>query len=711
MRILSMTATFGKLEHKTLTLEPGLNIVEAPNEWGKSTWCAFLTAMLYGVDTRAKSTRAALADKERYAPWSGSPMSGRMEIEWNGRHVTIERHTKGRIPMGEFRAYETESGLPVPELTGVNCGEILLGVERSVFLRAGFIRLSDLPVTQDEALRSRLNALVTTGDESGDAERLARGLKELKNKCRYNRTGLIPQTESERAALEEKLRTLTALEEQRGKLESRLAQVNDWIAALENHRDALEYADAQINAGRVLQAREELGRARERLTAAETLCSGLPDREEAEWAVKKLSELKQNQLDLQMEAQMIPEPQPAPEPPTVFRGMNGSEAMETARADAEEYRTLVKKNPAMLILGLLLCAAAAAAFVLAFVLKYLIPGLICAGVVLVLAVAGLLINRSRSKKAAALAEVYGSDAPEEWIAEADAYDAALKAAQADRQRYLALRGDLDQRLRQLREKIRRCTHNRELEESLTLWRDALAAWEEWADAHREHRRAENLLHTLESLAKPLKKPVLPDAMTYTDTETARLLSDALSERQQLSSRISQYRGRLEAMPTRMELTERLERLNRRLRELEDMYAALTIAQQALSDAAAELQRRFAPHIAKRARELMEEMTAGRYRRLSLGEDLALRAGAEEEDTLRELLWRSDGTVDQLYLALRLAVAEVLTMDAPLILDDALVRFDDERLRAAMAILSREAQHKQVILFTCQSREKKLQGEA
>ena len=34
MKILSMTATFGKLEHQTLKLDPGLNIIHAPNEWG-----------------------------------------------------------------------------------------------------------------------------------------------------------------------------------------------------------------------------------------------------------------------------------------------------------------------------------------------------------------------------------------------------------------------------------------------------------------------------------------------------------------------------------------------------------------------------------------------------------------------------------------------------------------------------------------------------
>ena len=113
MKIYTMTATFGKLEHKTLTLQPGLNIIEAPNEWGKSTWCAFLVTMLYGLDTREKTTKTALAMKERYAPWSGAPMSGRIDLNWNGRDITIERSSKARMPMGIFRAYETESGIEI----------------------------------------------------------------------------------------------------------------------------------------------------------------------------------------------------------------------------------------------------------------------------------------------------------------------------------------------------------------------------------------------------------------------------------------------------------------------------------------------------------------------------------------------------------------------------------------------------------------------
>ena len=246
MKIHSMTATFGKLENQTLTLQPGLNILQAPNEWGKSTWCAFLAVMLYGLDTREKTTKNNLAVKERYAPWSGAPMAGRIDLEWNGQDISIERWSKGRTPMGEFRAYETASGLAVPELTASNCGQTLLGVERSVFLRAGYLRLTDLPVTEDEPLRRRLNALVTTGDDSGEADLLAQKLKDLKNKCRSNRAnGLIPQAEMEKAALEDKLADLRAARAQQIATQQRQKELEAQIAGLENHKKATQPVSRQ----------------------------------------------------------------------------------------------------------------------------------------------------------------------------------------------------------------------------------------------------------------------------------------------------------------------------------------------------------------------------------------------------------------------------------------------------------------------------------
>ena len=56
-----MTATFGKLQGRSLELGDGLNIIEAPNETGKSTWCAFLLSILYGVNSRERDRTGVLS--------------------------------------------------------------------------------------------------------------------------------------------------------------------------------------------------------------------------------------------------------------------------------------------------------------------------------------------------------------------------------------------------------------------------------------------------------------------------------------------------------------------------------------------------------------------------------------------------------------------------------------------------------------------------
>jgi len=702
MRIYKMTATFGKLNHETLTLEPGLNVIQAPNEWVKSTWCAFLLAMLYGLDTRAKTTKSTLADKERYAPWSGSPMEGRIELNWQGRDITIERKTKRRVPLGEFRAYETQTGIDIPELTAANCGEELLGVERSVFLRSGFIRFNDLPVTQDEALRRRLNALVTTGDESSTGDKLAGALRDLKNRCRYHKSGLLPQAEAERDELEGKIRELEAYALQSESLNTRLGQVKQRLVELENHKVALQYQAAQADAEQVARVEQARNEARLHLEAAKEKCADLPPREQTDWALKELRKLEQQWLDLQMEAHMAPK---SPEPvavPAQFPGMSGEEAITRAAADSARYEKLKKVNWLLPVLaGALMLAGGVLA------IWSLAAGLILAGIGGAALIALLAKMAANSRKAGEIAENYGSEDPESWLLLAKSYSEDCRDYEQAQSRYLNSQAELDGRMGLLRQKIAKVTHDRGLESCRRDWEGVAAAWEELTAASREQQRWEQQLQVLRAMAKTSEKPAFPDVLRYTEAETARLLSDALAEQHMLQNRLGQYQGRMEQLGRRETLLSQLERVNGRIAQLEQSYAALTLAQETLTEASAQLQRRFAPRIASRAQELMAAFTGGRYDRLTLGEDLSVRAGTGGEATTREAMWRSDGTVDQLYLALRLAVAEVLTPEAPLILDDALVRFDDARTKAALEVLRSVGENRQIILFTCHEREQNM----
>ena len=703
MKIYTMTATFGKLEHEVLELKPGLNIIEAPNEWGKSTWCAFLVAMLYGLDTRAKTTKTALADKERYAPWSRKPMAGRIDLHWNGRDITIERSTKGRVPMGVFRAYETASGLEIPELTAANCGVMLLGVEQSVFRRAGFIRQSDMPVTQDEALRRRLNDLVTTGDETGDGDRLAKELKELKNKCRYNRTGLLPQAEAEEKQLEEKIADWDSMDAQSRTLKQRIGEEKSWLRALENHKAALDCAAAEADAVRVAEARDNRDKAEAVFAEAEAACAGLPSREAAQQKVLELQQFQHQWNALQEALQQLPQVTQPPRPPHPFR----AEAPETQGAmlemDIRQYGELQGKGWWMI---LLLAAAVLGAGVFLAVLRQFLFGGLCLLLAVLLMIAGLWKRHSRNRKKTALEEKYGSAEPEQWRRSWAEYLQCYARFEEETRESRKQEASLEERKNALENQWLVLCEDKTPQEALEFWQQAVQCWERYAAAQRELSHAQRYLTAVQAMAKTAVAPAAEDTLVYSMEDTIRMMADSRAEHQRLVNRLGQYQGRMEALGDRDTLCFRLQEVQQRIEKLEKLYRAVDLGLETLAKARQELQRRFAPRISKRAQELLGQMTGGRYDRLSLSEDLSLLAGAEQEETLHDAIWRSDGTVDQLYFALRLAVAEELTPEAPLILDDAFIRFDDTRLQAAMEILKQEAAEKQVILFSCQSREKK-----
>ncbi len=706
MRIYSMTATFGKLEHDTLTLDPGLNIIHAPNEWGKSTWCAFLIAMLYGIETRVHTTKAAIADKERYAPWSGSPMSGRIDLCWNGRDITVERRTKGRSIFGEFKAYETDTGLPVQELTASNCGQVLLGVEKSVFTRSGFLRLSDLPLTQDESLRRRLNALVTTGDESGTADMLAQKLKDLKNRCRLNRsTGLLPQLEAQRSALDAKLRELQDQQLQSARLKERLAQLETRHSQLMNHQAALDHAANRTHAQKLAAAEEAQTAAQQQLLGLMDACAGDPAPDILQQQLSRLQYLREAREAVHMDSQLLAPAPRAPDIPENFRGVSEADAVRYAETDTRVYnqcQKLLHRHTLVIIAAVLAVLGAGALFIPNWIARAagiaaILAGLICLG--------SYFAERRRSHLTAhVLQQRYAPVPPECWVDTAREYALAQQTYTQESELYAQRQSQLRSRMDDVNSQIDALTHGVPLAQCEQSWKAAQERQRALFDAKREHHRCADLVQTLRSSHKDAPPPTMPDTLTYSQADTARLLSDCALEQRQLQLQLGNCQGRMEALGQEAALKQQLEAVEQRIGSLEQTYAALELAQSTLAKASAELQRRFAPRIAKRAQALLSKLTQGRYDRLTLDEDLSVQAGTQDEDTLHSALWRSEGTVDQLYLAVRLAVAEELTPDAPLVLDDALVRFDDTRLACALDILNDAAASKQVILFTCQKRE-------
>ena len=490
----------------------------------------------------------------------------------------------------------------------------------------------------------------------------------------------------------------------------RMEELRLRLGLLENHEKALEYAAGEENNRRIAAAQaaaEEAARVEEQLCAQ---CATLPDGHTAQEKMERLQLLQQHQHDARMEAQMLPQPPSMPNDPYFSYGVSGAKVLDQVHTDIADYRgcVAVEKMPlTLLIFG----AAAAMLGALLMILKLLIPG----AMVLAAGIAVLILHsiRSGKQKAAALSRIakaeairarYGGGDPDDWLANARAYDRSWTEYESRLSQYQQSRQQLEHRLAQLDAAVNDATAGQSMLAAMEYWKKVSALNERHREAKKELQRAMSYAEDLSAMAKPVEKPEFEDVLTYSPVETRRMMEENRLEQQRLQQSVDQLRGRMDALGEEAVLRRQLEQVNGRIGRLTETYAALELAQETLAAATAQLQRRFAPRITSEAQNILHRMTGGRYDRLTLSQDMSLSAATGEETVLRAAQRRSEGTVDQIYLALRLAVSKELTPDTPLVLDDALVRFDDVRHAAAMEILKEEALDRQIILFTCQSRE-------
>ena len=152
-----------------------------------------------------------------------------------------------------------------------------------------------------------------------------------------------------------------------------------------------------------------------------------------------------------------------------------------------------------------------------------------------------------------------------------------------------------------------------------------------------------------------------------------------------------------------QLTE-LDEVSEDYREYDRKRRALQLAMDQLNNLSAKLQQQLKTVLDGKASEILEYITDGKYTRLFIEENLHMSVMAEGRKVPMEQLSR--GTIEQIYLVLRLAAGELLfEEDYPVILDDTFAYYDENRLKKVMQWLS--IHKKQVLIFTCQKREKQL----
>ena len=152
----------------------------------------------------------------------------------------------------------------------------------------------------------------------------------------------------------------------------------------------------------------------------------------------------------------------------------------------------------------------------------------------------------------------------------------------------------------------------------------------------------------------------------------------------------------------------LDEVSVRFKECEMKKQAVQLAAERLEALSEEMRGYLKRDLNEKASAILCEITNGKYERIAADEQLHISLLTKEKKI--ELSQVSRGTVEQIYLALRLAVAELLCEEEmPVILDDTFAYYDEERMEQTLRWLKNHK--KQVLIFTCQTREEQVMEKA
>lgn len=608
---------FGKFNHKSLPLEPGLNIIYGENEAGKTTLHTFIRGMLFGIEKqRGKASGKDLYSK--YEPWDNpSNYQGMMRIENDGVTYRIERNFSRQYK--SFKVINEDAGV---ELSAEEIDDLFMGLDESCYYNT--ISISQLGSVTDKELEVILK----------------------------NYAANLGATKSMEINIKEAFADLDA---QKKKIiqDNKIGEEETLQKSLENAQEQLELSEREQQAiiASVEQKRETAARFSERKKELSALDK--KRLEELEKHNSRKDKLYQDVMNYTAEVEKntatldkIKEHKAELERQLLEKGVDSSETMENL------YDKVINRSnmPITFILMALALIGAAVGFAigniefLAFKEYWMKPAAcLCGAVVcLLLAVIRYSINKKRKKK-------------------------KLEA------------------LKELR---------------LVLDKLEAAKHEELYTQRQLDSKKEALNNTQEQILKEEEREI--DAEDYSEDikeieEKERELNDVISKArwalEQKKENDIQTEKHIE------ELQERLERIRNARIEIE----AIEEAKRNIEDIANEIRNSFGKKLNERASYYMGQITNGKYDRLTIDERLNISINSRKALISASRL--SKGTIEQVYMALRLAAADIIfdKDKKPILLDDAFVMYDNKRMGNTLKFMSENME--QVILFSCHTREK------
>ena len=752
-------SAFGGLKDTTLELGDGLNVIFGENEQGKTTVMSFIRAMFYGTGKKTQSLENSL--RVKYTPLDGSPMGGRIWFEQNGKEYCLERIFNKSDSTDKTTLTDLTTGEKTPVTNEI--GSRIFGIGGEAFRKSFFIsgeRNSEVDEVANGDLNARLSAVALTGSEDTSFQKIEKRITTAKEKVlsRTERAGTLAVLRKQRSELEElyeKAKTdakrkfeLNSLigetEEKIGELSKKARAIKRLLSKKEDIKNAeklKEYLDCkekldELNAdlmtpggsiidaafiskirfckAKLLPKTELIDRLKgelEGLEEAEKMAGSLS----VEEAQKKYDELKEDVVSFENEKAKIEN-----------EIAENEKKLDTANQNATQAEKV--KKPLNLLLLTIGIAMIAGGILCGLVLVKAYYAIAAVGVIAAISAfllrpvdkaAAIKIKTeiAEIKEGIAALKTKDSEISSKIVsktAEINSLVAVLTADKTVREKRLsdiaAKRAEIEEET--LKEKELFTEYEKALD-GIDDSEENLETTEKKAEQQKNLKLRLNYLSkdlggiSYDEAREKLKTADSGEDFSNIDFERAEEEFERLSNRILEENRLktgydtelkTSFRDSLQPEIIEREIKE----LDEKIAAFEDFVDGCEICLQVLSESFSNIRKGYGSELNERTLENFKRLTDGKYKTVSV--DRSLRMEVERADSfgMFETGYLSTGTEDQAFLALRLAMCEMMgdKESHPVFLDDALSNYDDRRTAVAVRFLKDYSERSQVILFTC-----------
>lgn len=689
---------YGNLENKEINLDKKINIIHGANESGKSTMLSYIVNSFYGI-SKTKDGKD-ISDYDKYKPWNNNEFSGRISYELdNGEQYEVFRDFNKKNPKiynnnleditDKFEIDKKEGSKFFLEQTGIDKQMYT----STVVSMQEEVRLDD---KNQNMLIQKIANLAGTGEDNVSYKK---ALTKLQNKIRdeigTNKTSQKPINilNNQIEEINKKIEEIKPNINKKYEIDNQKDLINENLKNLEIKKEILE----EINK----KKQNKLDYLKEKNIKE---ISKKDNEEHIEKLKKEANTVKEEQMKVEKTVNDLNKKleEKKVEQSRIEQELN----TENEQTENIENSKNIKSSKNTIYIIFLIVFIALGILGIALFKNYLVTivlGILALIDIILLITKKIKVNRiikeenklSETKKKEHIRDL--EEEKEYILKEIDKISKELKEEESN-QKEIASKNSMLQGQIILLEKT-----NTSLENELNSIKEKLEKLqsnneEELLAQYNGKMDREKLLQIINSIDI---EPQLKNVETQINNEKIKLKGLEIEENTVIPQ--------IDAM---VELEETLQAKKEEYNNLKNQEDIINITIENLEQAYEEMKTTITPKFTENLSKNIEEISNGKYSKVTINDE----SGMVVENNRGEYINAnnlSTGTIDQLYLSLRLSMIEDLSKESlPIILDETFAYFDNTRLENAIKYLIKLTQgenikNHQVIIFTCTNREKEI----